>query len=86
MDSHCVGVPGDLSDEQRAALHAADIQPDVAQVRVGIGIPVEWKTSWTLVRLVADDEGAAVARVAEVLNIEARRMQAYSPRFFEPAP
>jgi hypothetical protein len=83
MAEFWVSVRGDLPEHQVTTLQAAGIAvDDLRQISGGTGIPIQWQTLRTCVRVGASDDAAAKDEVANALGLDAAELTAYSAEFF----
>jgi hypothetical protein len=87
MAEFWIGAPGELSTEQLAALSEAGIAvDDFRQLATGRSgheaVVIAWEVVRTFVRVPAEDESQATAKVAEALRVDARDLRAYSAEIF----
>jgi hypothetical protein len=83
MAEFWVGMKGDLAAEQMEALTSAGIAvDDLRRTLSGRGIPIQWETMRTFVRVSAVDEPEARGKVARTLGLESGDLLTYPPEIF----
>jgi hypothetical protein len=83
MAEFWVGVKGDLTAEQGETLNSAGFAlDDLRLISAGFGIPVQWETMRTCIRVSAPDEARARDEVARALGFEPADLVGYSAEFF----
>jgi hypothetical protein len=71
-----VGVPGEFTAEQATALTSDGLDVDDLRRSQG-GRGDEWRTLRTFLRVPAEQKPDAVARVAAILDIDARKLSVH---------
>ena len=83
MDEFWVGKQGTLEEDERTALQDSGVDvEDLRRMTASTGSARDWWTLRTFVSVPAADEFAARTRVAQVLELDADDLVAYSADIF----